>query len=127
MKTKKTKFDNKNEMFFLTFKQKDDKIDFTINCQTNFSDLYYGKEFSLNDLQKISKYFSLFDSIDECFIDFKQKFNDNNYEMILNENNSKITLKSKTNIANKDFNIEIPIKKREQETIYCKFIFPNFI
>ena len=115
----------KNEMFFLTFNQKNDKIDFTINCQTSFPSLVYGREFSLNDLQKISKYFNLFDSIDECFADFKLKFDDNNYEMILNDINSKITLKIKTNIANKDFNLDIPIKKPEQEKIYCKFIFPN--
>jgi hypothetical protein len=115
----------KNEMFFLTFNQKNDKIDFTINCQTSFPSLVYGREFSLNDLQKISKYFNLFDSIDECFADFKLKFDDNNYEMILNDINSKITLKIKTNVANKDFNLDIPIKKPEQEKIYCKFIFPN--
>ena len=65
------------------------------------------------------------DSIDECFADFKLKCDDNNYEMILNDINSKITLKIKTNIANKDFNLDIPIKKPEQEKIYCKFIFPN--
>jgi hypothetical protein len=45
--------------------------------------------------------------------------------MILNDINSKITLKIKTNIANKDFNLDIPIKKPEQEKIYCKFIFSN--
>ena len=113
----------KNEMFFLTFNQKNDKIDFTINCQTSFPSLIYGKEFSLNDLQKISKYFNLFDSIDECFADFKLKFDDNNYEMILNDINSKITLKIKTNIANKDFNLDILLKSLNKKKYIVNLFF----
>ena len=71
-KKNKKKIKNKNDIFFLTLKQKNDKIEFTINCQSNFPSLCYEKEFSLNDLQKISKFFQLFDSIDECYSDLKK-------------------------------------------------------
>ena len=125
MKKKKMKFDKRNEIFFLTIKQKNDKIEFIINCQNSFPGLYYSNELSLNDLQKVSKYFVIFETIDECFNDFKQKFDGNNYEMILNNINEKIILKIKTNIANKDFNLDIPIKKLEKEKIYNKFIYSN--
>lgn len=74
-KHSKSKIDLKKEILFLTLNQKGDKINFEINCQNSFPSQFYGKEFSLNDLQKISKYFQLFDSIDECFMDFKQKLN----------------------------------------------------
>ena len=107
-----------NSMFFLSLQQKNDKIEFNINCQGNLPYTCYGKEFALNDLIKISKYFQLFDSLDECFTDFKQKLDDNNYEIILNDINEKIILKIKTNIVNKDFKLEIPVKKLEQEKIY---------
>ena len=79
----------------------------------------------MNDLQKISKYFIIFETVDECFSDLKQKFDDNNYEIILNNINEKITIKIKTNIANKDFNLDIPVKKLEEEKIYNKFIYSN--
>ena len=125
MKKKSSKFDMRNEIFFLTLKQTNDKIEFNINCQSSFQNVSYGKEFALGDLQKISKYFQLFDTIDECYLDLKQKFDQDNYEMILKEINEKIILKIKINIANKDFNLDIPIKKPEQEKIYCKFIFSN--
>lgn len=114
-----------NSMFFLSLQQKNDKIEFNINCQGNLPYTCYGKEFALNDLIKISKYFQLFDSLDECFTDFKQKLDDNNYEIILNDINEKIILKIKTNIVNKDFKLEIPVKKLEQEKIYYKFISQN--
>ena len=122
MKNKQKKIKNKNDIFFLTLKQKNDKIEFTINCQSNFPSLCYEKEFSLNDLQKISKFFQLFDSIDECYSDLKKKFDDNNYEILLHEIKEKIIIKIKTNIVNKDFVIDIPIKKLEQEKTYYKFI-----
>ena len=116
---------NKKQIFFLTIKQNNDKIEFVIYCQNYFPNIYYVKEFSLNDLQQLSKYFQLFDSVNECFADLKQKFEGNNYEMILNEINDKITLKIITNIVNKDFSLDIPIKKIEQEKTYTKFIFSN--
>ena len=106
-------------------KQKNDKIEFNINCQSTYSSLCYGIEFALGDLQKISKYFLLFDKIDECFADFKQKIDSKNYEIILNEIEEKIIIKFITNIANRDFNLDFPIKKTEQEKTYCKFIFQN--
>ena len=34
MKNKQKKIKNKNDIFFLTLKQKNDKIEFTINCQS---------------------------------------------------------------------------------------------
>ena len=113
-----------SDMFFLSLQQKNDKIEFNINCQSDFPYQCYWKEFSLNDLTKISKYFQLFDSLDECFNDLKQKLDENNYEMILNNINEKIILKFKINIANKDFNLDIPFKKLEQEKIYFKIISP---
>ena len=125
MKKNKIKLNKKNEIFFLTIKQKNDKIELIINCQNSFPGIYYTQEFSLNDLQKISKYFIIFETVDECFSDLKQKFDDNNYEMILNNINEKITIKIKTNIANKDFNLDIPVKKLEEEKIYNKFIYSN--
>ena len=115
----------KSDLFFMSLQQKNDKIEFCINCQSNFPYQCYWKEFSLNDLLKISKYFQLFDSLDECFNDLKQKLDENNYEIILNNINEKIILKIKINIANKDFNLEIPFKKLEQEKIYYKFISPH--
>ena len=89
-KHSKSKIDLKKEILFLSLNQKGDKIDFQINCQSSFPSQFYGKEFSLNDLQKISKYFQLFDSIDECFTDLKQKFEYHNYEINLNEIEEKI-------------------------------------
>lgn len=113
-----------HELFFLVLKQKDNKIEFEINCQETNPKIYYNKEFSLNDLQKISKYFLIFDSIDECFLDLKQKFEKNNYEIISNESDKNINIKIKTNISKKDFILEIPVKQKlEQEKIYSKFLY----
>ena len=71
MKKNKIKLNKKNEIFFLTIKQKNDKIELIINCQNSFPGIYYTQEFSLNDLQKISKYFIIFETVDECFSDLK--------------------------------------------------------
>jgi len=125
MKKKKMKFDKNNEIFLLTIKQNSNKIEFIINYENSFQVQYYNKEFSLNDLQKISKYFMIFETIDECFIDLKQKFDDNNYGMILNNINEKIIITIKTNMVNKDFNLDIPKKNLEEEKIYNKFIYSN--
>ena len=123
MKKSKFRFEENKEILFLTIRQKNDKIEFVINCQSTFPNPYYYKEFTLNELQKISKFFNLFDSIEECFADLKQKFEYNNYEINLDHYNEKIIIKIITNIAKKDFYIDIPVKKFEQEKTYSKFIY----
>ena len=120
-KHSKSKIDLKKEILFLTLNQKGDKINFEINWQNSFPSQFYGKEFSLNNLQKISKYFQLFDSIDECFKDLKQKFEYHNYKINLNEIEEKIILKIITNIDKKDFNLEIPIKKQNKKKLIQHF------
>ena len=75
---KKIRFGYENNLKQYLLLKISSKIEFTINCQSNFPSLCYEKEFSLNDLQKISKFFQLFDSIDECYSDLKKKFDDNN-------------------------------------------------
>ena len=83
----------KSDFFFMSLQQKNDKIEFNINCQSDFPYQCYFKEFSLNDLIKISKYFQLFDSLDECFNDLKQKLDENNYEMNLNNTLNVVLMK----------------------------------
>ena len=116
-----------HDILFLSLKQKDDKIELEINCQNTNPNIHYIKAFSLNDLQKISKYFLIFDSIDECFSDLKNKFDQNNYEINLDDIDKKINIKFKTNILKKDFSLEIPINTKVEQNIYSRFIynFPN--
>jgi hypothetical protein len=116
-----------HDILFLSLKQKDDKIELEINCQNTNPNIHYIKAFSLNDLQKISKYFLIFDSIDECFSDLKNKFDQNNYEINLDDIDKKINIKFKTNILKKDFSLEIPINTKVEKNIYSRFIynFPN--
>ena len=37
------------------------------------------QRFSIEDLQKIAKYFKIFDSIEDVFEDFRQKFSTKNF------------------------------------------------
>ena len=44
----------KSDLFFMSLQQKNDKIEFNINCQENLPYTCYGKEFALNDLMKFT-------------------------------------------------------------------------
>ena len=61
----------------------------------------------------IAKYFKIFDSIEDIYVDLNHKFEENNYEINLEQIESKIVIKIKTNIYKNDFFLEIPIKKQE--------------
>jgi hypothetical protein len=60
-------------------------------------------------LQKIAKYFKVFDYIDEAFGDIKNKFDKKEYEIISDEIDKKIEIKIKTNIYNSDFSLDVPV------------------
>ena len=61
----------------------------------------------------IAKYFKIFDSIEDIYVDLNHKFEENNYEINLEQIESKIVIKIKTNIYKSDFFLEIPIKNHE--------------
>ena len=68
-------------------------------------------------MQKIAKYFKVFDYIDEAFGDIKNKLDKKEYEIISDEIGKKIEIKIKANIYNSDFSLDVPVKILEPEKI----------
>ena len=90
---------NKSNLI-LKLKYNNNKIE--INITTKEKD-YYNKEFVFEDFQNIAKYFKIFDSIEDIYADLKLKFEENNYEINLEQIESKIIIKIKTNIYKNNF------------------------
>ena len=112
-------FDERNNEKFIfdIIINKKNLIQFNIKRENSIPNTFYSKEFSLEDLQKISKYFKVFDLMEEVFDDIKSKFDKKDYEINFEEIETKINIKIKTNVNNLDFSLEIPIKKLEPEKI----------
>ena len=98
-KTKeKFELEKNNEKFKLVLIIKGSKIGIKIEQENSIPNTVYYKDYSLEDLQKIAKYFKVFDSIDDFFEDFKEKFSKNNYELNIEDIEQKIVIKIITNI-----------------------------
>ena len=69
----------------------------------------YEKKFSDENLKNLSKYFLMFDDIEESFYDSVKLMINKSYE--LSEDKDIITFYFKTGISKKDFKIEIHLKK----------------
>ena len=110
-------FEKNNEKFSLEMINKEKKIIFNIFRENSIPSTLYSKEYTLEDLQKIAKYFKVFDYIDEAFGDIKNKLDKKEYEIISDEIDKKIEIKIKTNIYNSDFSLDVPVKILEPEKI----------
>jgi len=64
------------EKYFFELKSKENILELKISTEDKSS---YTKEYTLEDLQQIAKYFKVFDSIEDAYTDLKQKFDQNNY------------------------------------------------
>lgn len=96
--TYKFEFLKNNEKLVFDMSQKDNKIHINIIRDNSIQNSYYYKEFFLEELQKIGKYFKVFDLIEDVFIDLKYKFEQKTYEVNLEHIESKIiTIYSKIN------------------------------
>ena len=88
---------------------KNNFINFFIEEIDSIPPMKYEKDYSFENLKNLSKYFLMFDSIEESFTEIKKLINNESYEF--NEDNNLIIIYFKTGITNKNFKIEIPIKK----------------
>ena len=107
--TKSFKQDNEQLKFELLLENNSIIIQITRENSIPFSN--YFSEFTLKDLQNKSKFFKVFDNIIEAFLDLKQRFNDNNYKVTINDD--KINISFKTHVYKSDFDLEILIKKQD--------------
>ena len=88
---------------------KNNCINFFIEEIDSIPPMKYEKNYSDENLKSLSKYFLMFDNIEESFYDIKKLMNNKSYEF--KEDNNLIIIYFKTGIINKNFKIEIPNKK----------------
>ena len=118
-KNSKAKFEleKENQKFNIELSLKEKKLELSIIQENSIPSTVYSKEYSLEDLQKIAKYFKIFDLIEDVFEDFREKLSKKSYEINFEEIGETINIKIITNVFKSDFNLEIPLKKLEPETV----------
>ena len=70
----KFEFEKENQKFTIELSLKEKKVELSIIQENSIPSTVYSKDYSLEDLQKIAKYFKIFDLIEDVFEDFTEKF-----------------------------------------------------
>ena len=99
---------NKKE-YSIAISVKNNSINFFIEEIDSIPPMKYETNFSEENLKGLSKYFLMFDNIEESFNDIVKLMNNKSYEF--KEDNNLIIIYFNTGIINKNFKIEIPNKK----------------
>ena len=94
---------------------KNTEITFFIEEKESIPADKFEKKFSKEELNKLAKYFLMFDNLEECFNEFEKFIKQNDYE--LKKEKNKIMLIFKTGIQNKNIELEIPLKKKSIEEV----------
>ena len=108
-KIKTFKYTLKKKKYSIKISIKNNFINFFIEEIDSIPPMKYEKNYSDENLKSLSKYFLMFESIEESFSDIERLMNNGSYEF--NESENLIIIYFKTGITNKNFKFEIPIKK----------------
>jgi hypothetical protein len=112
-KIKTFKYTLKKKKYSIKISIKNNFINFFIEEIDSIPPMKYETNLSEENLKGLSKYFLMFDNIEESFNDIEKLMNNKSYEF--KEDNNLIIIYFKTGIINKNFKIEIPNKKIEIE------------
>ena len=101
-----TKVQIANESFQIILNQKSENLIIKINQLNSVPPTSYESEFSKKELDKTSKYFKMFDDINELFPEIQNKFEKNEYSIKKGDNS--LLIYFNTNIKNiQDFSLRI--------------------
>lgn len=115
--TKQAKFEfaKENIKCSIEITVKNTEITFLIEEKESIPADKFETKFSKEDLNKLAKYFLMFDNLEECFNEFEKFIKQNDYE--LKKDKNIIMLNFKTGIQNKNIELEIPLIKKNIEEV----------
>lgn len=113
--------DKENLVIEVSLRQREQKdsasIYIGIKRENSIPSTYYHKEFYLDDLQVLSEYFNMFQSIEKAYKDFKLKSERKDYEISLENIPNEIIIKIKTYTIYENIDLTIPIEEIDQEKV----------
>ena len=99
-----------------------DSLNINIIDTTNVLSSQYQKTYSKNELEKINKFFSLFDDMNSISLEIEKRLKNGNYEFYENDKSIHISLKIDI-IGVNEINLDIPIKENKDISITIKQLF----
>ena len=89
-----------------------DSIEMNINEINSLPPLYYQNTYSRNDLEKLNKFFLMFDDINSISSEIERRIKENLYKFEINQN--EITIEFNIEIASiKSFSFKLPLKENK--------------
>ena len=99
-----------------------DSIEMNINEINSLPPLFYQNTYSRNDLEKLNKFFLMFDDINSISSEIERRIKENLYKFEINEN--EITIEFNIEIASiKSFTFKLPLKENKNINLLINDIF----
>ena len=99
-----------------------DSLNINIIDTTNVLSSQYQKTYSKNELEKINKFFLLFDNMNSISLEIEKRLKNGNYEFYENDKSIHISLKIDIIDVN-EINLDIPIKENKDISITIKQLY----
>lgn len=120
LKQAKFELTKENLKYYIEITVKNTEIVFLIEEKESIPADKFEAKFSKEQLNKIAKYFLMFDNLEECFNEFEKFIKQNSYE--LKKEKNKIMIIFITRIQNKNIELEIPLKKKDIEEVVNELV-----
>ena len=106
-----------SKLYEFTISKQKDKINFLFEQNDSLLKTVYEDEYTVDFFKNKSRYFKLFENIDELYNNLVGIFDDKNYEIINDNNILSVKLTPMVHLDNSEINLIIPLKSIESKEL----------
>ena len=106
-----------SKLYELTITKEREKIRFSFEQNDSLLKTVYEDEYTVDFFKNKSRYFKLFENIDELYNNLVGIFDDKNYEIINDNNILSVKLTPMVHLDNSEINLIIPLKSIESKEL----------
>ena len=106
-----------SKLYEFTISKQKDKINFLFEQNDSLLKTVYEDEYTVDFFKSKSRYFKLFENIDELYNNLVGIFDDKNYEIINDNNILSLKLTPMVHLDNSEINLIIPLKSIESKEL----------
>ena len=106
-----------SKLYEFTISKQKDKINFLFEQNDSLLKTVYEDEYTVDFFKSKSRYFKLFENIDELYNNLVGIFDDKNYEIINDNNILSVKLTPMVHLDNSEINLIIPLKSIESKEL----------